>query len=81
MDHLGLAGTGFTPHDKREKLMMVFASTVYEHGYRATRLRDVADRAGVSLTTLTDCWPTDAFPNGPIRKDLWASSAARPEAL
>ena len=39
--------------------MMVFASIVYERGYRATRLRDVADRAGVSLTTLTDCWPTE----------------------
>jgi AcrR family transcriptional regulator len=59
MDHLGLAGTGFTPHDEHEKLMMVFAAIVYEHGYRATRLRDVADRAGVSLTTLTDCWPTE----------------------
>jgi AcrR family transcriptional regulator len=39
--------------------MLVFASIVYERGYRATQLRDVADRAGVSLTTLIDCWPTE----------------------
>ncbi|HEV7494476.1 TetR/AcrR family transcriptional regulator [Baekduia sp.] len=59
MDHLDLAGTGFAPRDEREELMMVFASIVYEHGYRATRLSDVADRAGVSLATLTGCWPTE----------------------
>jgi AcrR family transcriptional regulator len=59
MDHLGLARTGLAPQDEREELMLVFAAVVYERGYRETRLRDVALRAGVPLTTLTDCWPTE----------------------
>ena len=39
--------------------MAVFAAVVYERGYAATRLTDVAQRAGVPATTLIAHWPTE----------------------
>lgn len=39
--------------------MAVFAAVVYERGYAATRLSDVAARAGVPLTVVTERWPTE----------------------
>lgn len=39
--------------------MVVFAAVVYERGYAATRLVDVAARAGVPVSTLIVHWPTE----------------------
>ncbi len=39
--------------------MAVFAAVVYERGYAATRLTDVAQRAGVPVSVLIDHWPTE----------------------
>jgi AcrR family transcriptional regulator len=43
--------------DEREHLMAVFAAVVYERGFAATRLGDVADRAGVPLPAVQAWWP------------------------
>ena len=40
--------------------MAVFAAVVYEQGYRATRLADVAERAGVPTETVVRVWPSEA---------------------
>lgn len=39
--------------------MAVFAAVVYERGFGATRLAEVAERAGVPLATVSQQWPTE----------------------
>jgi AcrR family transcriptional regulator len=59
MGHLGARDSSFVAHDEGEALMAVFAAVVYERGFLATRLDEVAVRAGVPLTTMTRLWPTE----------------------
>jgi AcrR family transcriptional regulator len=58
MSHYGSRDSSFVD-DEREELMAVFATVVYEQGYAATSLTDVAHRAGVPLTTMTRHWATE----------------------
>jgi AcrR family transcriptional regulator len=53
MNRWGLRDSSFVPCDEAEELMAVFAAVVYERGYAATRLTDVAQRAGVPVDVLT----------------------------
>ncbi len=39
--------------------MAIYAAVVYERGYAATRLAEVARRADVPLAVVTDHWPTE----------------------
>jgi AcrR family transcriptional regulator len=50
----------FVPHDQREELMAAFAAVVYEQGYAATRLADVAQHASLPAETVTSYWPSEA---------------------
>jgi AcrR family transcriptional regulator len=43
--------------DDCAQLMVVFAAVVYERGFAATGLSDVADRAGVPLSAVQAWWP------------------------
>jgi AcrR family transcriptional regulator len=59
MSQPGSRDSSFVAHDESEVLMAVFAAVVYERGFAATRLGEVADRAGVPLATVTRHWPTE----------------------
>jgi AcrR family transcriptional regulator len=59
MNRWGLRDSSFVPCDEAEELMAVFAAVVYERGYAATRLTDVAQRAGVPVDVLTAHWPSE----------------------
>jgi AcrR family transcriptional regulator len=60
MGRPGLPMSSFVPpQDEREQLMAAFAATAYERGYAATRLSDVAQRAGVPFAVVTARWPTE----------------------
>jgi AcrR family transcriptional regulator len=59
MSHRGSRDSSFVPCDESEELMAVFAAVAYERGFAATRLADVAERAGVPLATVTGYWPTE----------------------
>jgi AcrR family transcriptional regulator len=59
MGQQGLRDSSFVPYDESEELMAVFAAVVYERGFAATRLVDVAQRAGVPLATVTRHWPSE----------------------
>jgi AcrR family transcriptional regulator len=59
MHRVGFRASSFVAHDEREQLMAIYAAVVYEHGYSATRLAEVAQRADVPLAVLTDYWPTE----------------------
>jgi AcrR family transcriptional regulator len=50
----------FAPQDEHERLMAIYAAAVYERGYAATRLSDIADLAGVPLEVVTARWPSEA---------------------
>ncbi len=39
--------------------MAIYAAVVYEHGYAATQLSEIARRADVPLAVLTSHWPTE----------------------
>jgi AcrR family transcriptional regulator len=54
----GLPLSSFAPQDERDKLMAVFAATVYERGLALTCLAEVARRAGVPLEQVKRHWPT-----------------------
>jgi AcrR family transcriptional regulator len=58
MGHWRLRNSSFVPCDESEELMAIFAAVVYERGYAATRLDDVALRADVPVATLIAHWPT-----------------------
>ena len=60
MERDRVPGSTFVPQDEREELMAAFAAVVYEQGYRATRLADVAERAGVPVETVTGFWHSEA---------------------
>jgi AcrR family transcriptional regulator len=59
MSQPGSRDSSFVAHDESEQLMTVFAAVVYQRSFAATRLSDVADRAGVPLATVTRHWPTE----------------------
>jgi AcrR family transcriptional regulator len=59
MNRWGLRDSSFVACDEAEELMVVFAAVVYERGYAATRLTDVAQRAGVSVEVLLAHWPSE----------------------
>ena len=59
MSHPGSRDSSFVAHDESEELMAVFAAVVYERGFAAARLSEVAERAGVPVTTVTRHWPTE----------------------
>jgi AcrR family transcriptional regulator len=59
MSHFGSRDSSFVAHDESEELMAVFAAVVYERGFAATHLGEVAERAGVPLATVTRYWPTE----------------------
>jgi AcrR family transcriptional regulator len=59
MSQSGSRDSSFVPRDESEQLMAVFAAVVYERGFAATRLDEVAARAGVPLTTVMRHWPTE----------------------
>ena len=59
MSHFGSRDSSFVAHDESEELMAVFAAVVYERGFAATHLGEVAERAGVPLATVTTYWPTE----------------------
>jgi AcrR family transcriptional regulator len=52
--------SSFVPQDERELLMATYAVVVYERGYAQTHLRDIADRSGRSVETVTAYWPSEA---------------------
>ena len=54
MSHFGSRDSSFVAHDESEELMAVFAAVVYERGFAATHLSEVAERAGVPLATVID---------------------------
>lgn len=49
----------FVPRNQRERLMLVFAETVYRQGFALTRLSDVARRADVDVGEVTRRWETE----------------------
>jgi AcrR family transcriptional regulator len=59
MSQFGSRDSSFVAHDECEELMAVFAAVVYERGFGATRLAEVAERAGVPLATVSQQWPTE----------------------
>jgi AcrR family transcriptional regulator len=60
MERGRLPTSTFVPRDEREELMATFAAVVYDQGYEATRLADVAQRAGVPTETVTAFWHSEA---------------------
>ncbi len=59
MSQLGSRDSSFVARDECEELMAVFAAVVYERGFAATRLDEVAVRAGVPLAAVKAYWPTE----------------------
>jgi AcrR family transcriptional regulator len=59
MNPRGFRDSSFVPCDEAQELMAIFAAVVYERGYAATRLNDVAQRAGVPVELLTAHWPNE----------------------
>lgn len=59
MSHFGSRDSSFVAHDESEELMAVFAAVVYERGFAATHLGEIAERAGVPLAMVTRYWPTE----------------------
>ena len=59
MDRRGLPTSSFAPQDEREQLMAAFALMAYERGYGATRLADVADRAGIPVASAQAHWTSE----------------------
>jgi AcrR family transcriptional regulator len=59
MHRVSFRASSFVAHDEREQLMAIYAAVVYERGYAATRLTEVAQRADVPLAVVTDHWPTE----------------------
>lgn len=59
MNLRGFRDSSFVPTDETEELMAAFAAVVYERGYAATRLTDVAQRADVPVDLLIAHWPTE----------------------
>jgi AcrR family transcriptional regulator len=45
------AGVRFTPHDQAERILLGVCEAVYEKGYAATTLADIAARASTSIRT------------------------------
>jgi AcrR family transcriptional regulator len=59
MSQPGSRDSSFVAHDECEELMAVFAAIVYERGFAATHLSEVAERAGVPTATVSSYWPTE----------------------
>jgi AcrR family transcriptional regulator len=59
MSQPGSRDSSFVAHDESEELMAVFAAVAYERGFAATRLSEVAERAGVPPATVVGHWPTE----------------------
>lgn len=59
MHQVGFRASSFVAHDEREQLMAIYAAVVYERGFDAARLTEVAQRADVPLAALTNHWPTE----------------------
>jgi len=59
MSQPGSRDSSFVAHDQSEELMAVFAAVVYERGFAATRLTEVAARAGVPPAAVVGYWPTE----------------------